>query len=143
MPTKDEEAVKLAHIHYEVEEGMIHIFRLTGSPEAEISPTEPIKLLEVNESTVPYGILPLHFGPLRAAGIHYPSVIVEVTPEEYKQIQAEELKLPNGWKVGELIPRPRPSVAEVRSAVQHEVLRQFGELKGVELMPKPPLEDSP
>jgi hypothetical protein len=106
MATKDEEAIELARIHYEVEEGMTHIFRITGSPEAESSPAEPIKLLEVNESTVPSGILPLRFGPLAAAGIHYPSVIVEVTPEEYERIQSKDLTLPNGWKIGDLIPKP-------------------------------------
>src|SRR5262245_37796640 len=98
MATKDEEAIELARIHYEVEEGMTHIFRITGPPEAESSPSEPIKLLEVNESTVPSGVPPLRFGPLSAAGIHYPSVIVEVTPEEYQEIQSEELTLPNGWR---------------------------------------------
>jgi hypothetical protein len=106
MPTKEEEMMELAHKHYEVEEGMTHIFRLVGTPEAEINPSEPIKLLEVNESTIPSGILPLHFGPLPSAGFHYPSVIVEITPEEYQQVQSQELKLPNGWKVGDLIPRP-------------------------------------
>ena len=106
MPTKEEEAIELAQKHYEVEEGMIHIFHLIGTPEAEISPTEPIKLLEVNESTIPSGILPLHFGPLPSEGFHYHSVIVEITPEEYQQVQTQELKLPNGWKIGDLIPRP-------------------------------------
>jgi hypothetical protein len=106
MLTKDEEAIKLARIHYEVEEGMTHIFRMTGTPEAESNPSEPIKLLEVNEYTVPSGILPLGFGPLASAGIHYRSVIVEVTPEEYQKIQTEELKLPNGWKIRDLIPKP-------------------------------------
>jgi hypothetical protein len=110
--TKDEEATELARIHYEVEEGMIHIFRITGAEEAETDPSEPIKLLEVNESTIPSGILPLRFGPLAAAGIHYPSVIVEITPEEYEKLQTEELRLPFNWNIGELI--PRPSVESVR-----------------------------
>ena len=106
MPTKEEETIVLARKHYEVEEGMTHIYRLIGTPEAETDPSEPIKLLEVNESTIPSGILPLRFGPLAAAGIHYHSVIVEITPAEYQQVQTQELKLPNGWKIGDLIPRP-------------------------------------
>ena len=30
MPTKDEEAVALAQTHYQVEEGLTHVFRLIG-----------------------------------------------------------------------------------------------------------------
>jgi hypothetical protein len=61
MPTKDEEATELASKHYEVETGMIQFFRVTGSPEIEVRPTEPIKLLKVNENTVPSGIMQSHF----------------------------------------------------------------------------------
>src|SRR5258708_5345241 len=38
MLTKDEEAIKLARIHYEVEEGMTHIFRMTGTPGTQHKP---------------------------------------------------------------------------------------------------------
>jgi len=106
MPTKEEEAKALAEKHYQVEAGMTHVFRVTGSAEAEVRPTEPIKLLEVNENTVPSGIMPLQFGPSPAAGLHYSSIILEVTPDEYQKIQTEELTLPHGWKVGDLIPKP-------------------------------------
>jgi hypothetical protein len=60
----------------------------------------------VNENTVPSGIMPIQFGPYPAAGLHYSSVILEVTPDEFQKIQNQELKLPNGWKVGDLIPKP-------------------------------------
>ena len=70
---------------------------------AEVRPSEPIKLLEVNENTVPSGIMPLGFGPAPAAGINFSYVIIEVTPDEYRLIQSEELKLPHGWTVGNLI----------------------------------------
>lgn len=106
MTTKDEEAVWLAQKHYEVESGLNQIFRVTATPEVEISSTEPIKLLEVNENTVPSGIMPIQFGPSPATGLHYSSIILEVTPDEYQKIQTEELRLPDGWQVGELIPRP-------------------------------------
>jgi hypothetical protein len=111
MLTKDQEAKALAEKHYQVEAGLTHVFRLIKTPEAEASPTEPIKLLEVNEHTVPSGILPIRFGPSPAAGLHFPSVILEVTPDEYQKIQANELRLPDGWVVGELIPRPCPGPA--------------------------------
>ena len=72
-----------------------------------IEPDERIILLEVNSNTVPAGIMPLHFSPVPSAGIHYhPSVIMEVTPDEFEKIQTGELKLPNNWTMGEEIPKP-------------------------------------
>jgi hypothetical protein len=56
--------------------------------------------------------MPLQFGPAPASGLHYPSVIVEVTPDEYSRIQSGELKLPDGWTLGEEIPKPRPEEGE-------------------------------
>ena len=50
--------------------------------------------------------MPLYFGPAPASGIPYPSVIVEVTPDEYLKIQSHELKLPAGWDHWEELPRP-------------------------------------
>ena len=109
MPDKDEDARRLAAIHYEVEPAMVSIFRLRAGEDVERRPTEPIKLLEVNEFTIPSGIMPLTFRPAPASGIHFPSIIVEVTPEEYEKIQTHELVLPSSWSVHELIPRPVPS----------------------------------
>ena len=67
----------------------------------------PIKLLEVNENTVPSGVMPIQFGPSLASGIHYSSIIVEVTPDEYEEIQTGKLGLPDGWTLGEEIPKAR------------------------------------
>lgn len=107
MPTKDEEAVALAQTHYKVEAGLTHVFRIIGDGASEAMPAEPIKLLEVNENTVPSGILPIQFGPSPASGLHYSTVILEVTPDEYRKIQSEELRLPHGWSIGDPIPRLR------------------------------------
>src|SRR6202034_1318865 len=60
---KADAARELAKKHYEVEAGLTRIFRFTGKAEVENVRTEPIKLLEVNENTVPSGVMPLHFGP--------------------------------------------------------------------------------
>ena len=49
--------------------------------------------------------MPLGFDAAPARGIPYASVIVEVTPEEYEQIQSRVLKLPEGWTLGEEIPK--------------------------------------
>lgn len=93
---------------------MTHIFRLIGPAEIEQRPDEPIKLLEVNEGTVASGILPLRFGPSKASGIDFSCIIVEVTPDEYEQIEREELKLPYGWTVGPEIPAPSSAVDAAR-----------------------------
>jgi hypothetical protein len=106
MPTKDEEAVELARKHFQIETGMTQIFRLTGSADVEFRPNEPIKLLEVNENTVPAGIMPIQFGPSPASGLNYPTIIVEVTPDEFQKIQNQQLELPHGWKIGDPIPMP-------------------------------------
>jgi hypothetical protein len=106
MPTKDEEATVLARMHYQIETGLTQVFRLSGSVDAESRPNEPIKLLEVNENTVPSGVLPIQFAPSPASGLHDPSIIVEITPDEFQRIQAHQLELPHEWRVGELIPRP-------------------------------------
>lgn len=106
MLTKDEVAKELAKKHYQLEAGLTRIFRITGSAEVEFSPVEPIKLLEVNEGTPPSGVMPLHFGTAHAIGVPYPSIIVEVTPEEFEKIKTHELQLPAGWTIGEELPKP-------------------------------------
>lgn len=103
---KDIEAQKLAEAHYSLEAGITHIFRVIASGQSEQRPDEPIKLLEVNQHTVSSGIMPLHFSPVPEQGIHFPCIIVEVTPEEFQRLQSKELKLPTGWAIGEALLRP-------------------------------------
>jgi hypothetical protein len=102
---KDEVARKLAHKHYDIEPGIIRIFKLRDKPEFESLSSAPIKLLEINVDTSSLGIMPLHFGPVPGSGIPYPSVIVEVTPDEFERIQLQELKLPDGWTIDEEYPK--------------------------------------
>ena len=89
------EAEALARAHYQVEPGLRAIYRLEGPDPNGFR----IKLLEVNEQTVPTGIVPVGFAPHPASGVHYPSVVIEVTPQEYEAIQRRELNLPEGWEV--------------------------------------------
>ncbi len=109
MLSKDDQARELAQKHYEIEDGITQIIRVTQSPEVEKSPTSPIILLESNSNTVPSGVTPIHFGADPASGIHFPTVIVEVTPEEFQRIQTNELKLPPGWELAGPIPRQTES----------------------------------
>lgn len=44
-------ARKLAEMHYRADAGLQKVIRLTGEAETEVQPSEPIKLLEVNEHT--------------------------------------------------------------------------------------------
>ena len=91
----------LARKHYEIEAGLTQIFRITDTAEATATRRAPIKLLEVNTNTPESGIMPLHFGPAPASGIPYASVIIEVSPDEFEKIRSNELKLPEGWSIGE------------------------------------------
>jgi hypothetical protein len=103
---KAEVAKELARRHYQIEDGLKQVIRFSGAIHVEVVRGEPIKLLEVNENTVPSGVMPLYFGPAPADGIPYPSVIVEVTPDEYEKIKAQELKLPKGWETAEELAKP-------------------------------------
>jgi len=105
MLSKDEQARELARKHYDIEDGITQIVRITQSAEVETGPTAPIILLESNTNTVPSGVTPIRFGPDPASGVQYPSVIVEVTPEEFDRIKSRELQLPLGWNLADPIPR--------------------------------------
>ena len=104
--TKDETARTLANLHYEVESGLMQVYRLYAPPDVEANPDEPVKLLEVHELTVPAGIMPLRFGPMKSRNINHKSVIVEVTPDEFRQIENGDLAFPDHWRIGELLDNP-------------------------------------
>jgi hypothetical protein len=94
----------LAGRHYLLEPEITEIRTLCSGSAYEA--TEPIKLLEVNPNTIASGIMPLRFDAIPGSGINFPSVIVEITPDEYEQIKRKELSLPNGWTLGPILPRP-------------------------------------
>ncbi len=97
-----EAAWRLAEAHYRVEPGTHRIYRLKGGKEDD----RTIRLLEVNSETVPSGIVPIGFGPHPASGLPFSSVIVEITPEEFADLQEGRLRLPDGWEVGEPFEKP-------------------------------------
>lgn len=102
--SKDTVAVRLATAHFQVDSAIEKIVRILA-PGREEDPSEPIKLLEVNQDTPKQGIMPILFGPDASWGIDYPSIIVEVRPEEYQEIQHKKLNLPNGWVLDREIER--------------------------------------
>ncbi len=97
---KDNTADELAQSHFSVEPDIVAIYRVVAA-QRELQPSEPVKLLEVNRHTPSAGIRPVHFGPDPAAGIYHASVVIEVTPEEYEQLKRGELRLPEGWEIGQ------------------------------------------
>lgn len=103
--SKADVAKKLAEAHYRIDPSITRIIRLIA-PGREGEPAEPVKLLEVNEETITGGIMPIRFGPHPPSGIDFPSIIVEVRPEEFAQIRNGELTLPDGWREGESFSRP-------------------------------------
>jgi hypothetical protein len=105
MVSKDEEARHVAETRYAVEDGLSQVYRLIGPGTTEQDPKEPIKLLEVNADTIAAGIQPIGFPPAPKSGIHFSTIIVAITPDEYSQLRGESLSLPHGWTIGELIPR--------------------------------------
>lgn len=107
--SKEAVARRLAEAHYAIEPGIELIVQLVTPLAREADAKEPIKLLEVNQDTTADGIHPLFFGPHAASGIFYPSIIVEVTPDEYEQIQRDPAMLPNGWRLGHEFARPAPA----------------------------------
>lgn len=105
FPSKEESARTLAQKHYELESGLTKIFWFKGPSDAADNSREPIKLLEVNEDTFSSGVMPLHFAAMPSMGIPYPSVIVEVTPDEYNLIEAKKLSLPKNWETPKELPK--------------------------------------
>lgn len=99
MKTKDEIARELAEAHRKFEPWIVRIRRIKMA--AKEDRLEPIKLLEVNPNTPPAGIVPVAFGTVN--GVPYPSVVVEVTPDEYDRLAEGELSLPAGWVLGEML----------------------------------------
>jgi hypothetical protein len=104
MNDREEAAKLLAKRHYLFEPAITEIRTINSRAISE--PNEPIRLLEVNANTVASGIMPLRFDAVPASGIPYTSVIVEVTPEEYERIKQNQLKLPDGWVLGPVLPKP-------------------------------------
>jgi hypothetical protein len=99
MNVKEDTAKKLADAHCRIEPSILRIMRIVTS--GEESPAEPVNLLEVNRDTTPSGIVSITFGPVE--GVPFPSVVVEVTPDEYEKLTRNQLSLPAGWKLGETL----------------------------------------
>lgn len=101
-PTKGDVARLIADSNHELDPSLTLIHRIEA-PGKEDDPSEPVKLLEVTPNTPASGIMPLYFGPHPPSGQVYPCIIIELHPSEWDQLQAGELQLPNGWRIGECL----------------------------------------
>jgi len=110
--SKEESARRLAQKHFESDDGLKTILWIMGSSESEDNAREPIKLLQVNATTVSSGVMPMHFAAVPSMGIPYPSVIVEVTPDEYRRIGIKKLSFPKNWLTHQELPKAAPSTAD-------------------------------
>lgn len=102
MPDKSAVAKVLADAHRKLEPAISRIVRVVADVDEESAPHEPVKLLEVNPETSPSGVVPIAFGPDPPL-IPFPSVVIEVTEDEFESIRTGKLPLPGGWRLGDLL----------------------------------------
>jgi hypothetical protein len=108
--SKEAVAQRLAESHYRIEPSICLIRRII-SRAREADPSEPVKLLEVNQATTADGIHPVYFGPHTSLGVVFPTAIIEITPDEYQSLLREPTQLPHGWELGPELQRPVQAVA--------------------------------
>jgi hypothetical protein len=66
---------------------------------------QEIRLLEVSPATATTRELyPFAFGARPDLGIDYPSVVLLLSPDEWSDVQARRLPLPQGWTLDRLQP---------------------------------------
>ncbi len=95
MPSKDQVARELIEVHFKTEPHLQAVYRMMTDNEASV--TEPIKLLEVNAATVGTGeVTPFEFAPTQE--VPFPTIIAEVTPDEFEAVLGGRSRLPRGWR---------------------------------------------
>ncbi|MBI4704864.1 MAG: hypothetical protein HY744_27485 [Deltaproteobacteria bacterium] len=96
MTSKDQVAKDLIHWHFRVEPGLREVYRIMGEQEGRAG--EPIKLLEVNAASITTGSVDsFAFAP--TADVPFPTVIVELSPEEFEAVRRRPEMLPGGWSL--------------------------------------------
>ena len=64
-------------------------------PDAQLT---DVRLLEVSRSAPKSGdVVPFHFQARPDLGVDFTSTVILLNPDEWKDIQAGKLQLPNGW----------------------------------------------
>lgn len=95
MNPRMEAARELALAHAEIDPAVRAIFVVDAEDD------RVVRLLEINEDTVPAGVVPISFGP--SADFPFASIVVEVTSDEFEAIRSGSLELAAGWTIGEQV----------------------------------------
>ncbi len=86
----DDVATELARAHRQADPATIIVKYFPDVSE--------IRLVEVSTEAPTTGeILPFAFGAEPANGIDFPSIVILLSPEEWREVQAGLLRLPDGW----------------------------------------------
>jgi hypothetical protein len=92
--TKDDVAKELITYHFHVEPELMAVYRFKSNDEE--ASDEPIKLLEVNDATIPSGSIdPFIFASTK--DVPYKTVIAEVTTSEFEMLRGDKSCWPEGW----------------------------------------------
>jgi hypothetical protein len=105
-PTREEAVKELVSRHFDADPDVTRIYWMV--PDEEASPSEPIRLLEVDEASVTIGeVQPFTFGPTE--DIPYPTSIAMISPEEHTMIKTKPESLPKGWELARARVFDRPA----------------------------------
>ncbi len=104
---KDRAARQLIEWHYEVEPELELVYRIFA--ENEDDPDEPIKLIEINAAAVSTGRFSA-FGFAPTADFAYPTVIAELTRDEFETLRKKG-EIPPRWNLAKAREYPRPKAA--------------------------------
>jgi hypothetical protein len=100
-------AYRLAQYHFKAEPNLRAVFVL--EPLGGDDDDEPVKLLEVVDGSVAKDTFAVGFAPAPNAGIRYPSVIVEIAPQQLTDLKDRGFVKIRGreWKIGEEVFREK------------------------------------
>ena len=115
---KDLLAKAIADGHYGVDSAVTDIYRIIGPTEDD--PDDPIKFLEVDAEAIPAGIVPVYVGrydwnfapdgkrfrvdkvgDAEESRLPISVVVIDISPEEFEQLNDGKLMLRSGWELGD------------------------------------------
>jgi len=108
MPTiqfnRNSVARRYAKEHLKTDPGLVCVYYLpAGSAEREIRLVEVNKL--IGERTDD-SLEPIDFGVDRGSDNEHRLLVLDVTPAQWKRIQARKISLPNGWSLDQAVRFP-------------------------------------
>lgn len=92
-PDRVSVAAELTHYHLLNDPDIVRAFYVTR--EGGDAALDPLKLLQVSRAATPVGVVPVYFGASKE--VPYPVVVIELAEEEFAELLAGKMKLPDGW----------------------------------------------